>query len=193
MITQTFCLSKVDRRRTEESAESERGRKAGRVWALERAMPSELEWATELAHERWISVGVPDDSDAVWPTLYSELTDLIPDAPDEPWQIDRDPSMVAFFEAAGEAYEQIRQVERAASDTSIRIVQPIQVDVNRIVTAESRPEGACRTERVGGGTRNKALRPFDASPAWGSPQVRERIDGNPVREVGTTDLWLPAA
>jgi hypothetical protein len=46
---------------------------------------------------------------------------------------------------------------------------------------------------VGGGTRNNALRPFDASPEWGPPHVRGRIEGNPVREVGTTDLWLPAA
>ena len=48
-------------------------------------------------------------------------------------------------------------------------------------------------ERVGGGRGNNALRPFDASPAWGSPHVGARIQGNPVREVGTADLWLPAA
>jgi hypothetical protein len=46
---------------------------------------------------------------------------------------------------------------------------------------------------VGGGTGNNALRPFDASPAWGSPHVGTRIEDNPVREVGITDLWLPAA
>ena len=65
--------------------------------------------------------------------------------------------------------------------------------VNRIVTAESRPEGGCRTERVGEGTGNNALRPFDTSPAWGSPHVGATVVGNPVREVGITDLWLPAA
>ena len=48
-------------------------------------------------------------------------------------------------------------------------------------------------DRVGGGTGNNALRPFDAAPAWGSPHAGARIQGNPVREVGTTDLWLPAA
>jgi hypothetical protein len=46
---------------------------------------------------------------------------------------------------------------------------------------------------VGGGTGNNALRPFDASPGWASSQVREKIGGTSVREVGTTDLWLPAA
>jgi hypothetical protein len=35
---------------------------------------------------------------------------------------------------------------------------------------------------VGGGKGNNALRPFDASPAWGLPQVGTRIDGNPVRD-----------
>ena len=48
-------------------------------------------------------------------------------------------------------------------------------------------------ERVGGGRGNNALRPFDASPAWGSPHVGATIQGNSVREVGTADLWLPAA
>ena len=46
---------------------------------------------------------------------------------------------------------------------------------------------------AGGGSGNNALRPFDASPAWGSPHVGARIQGNPMREVGTADLWLPAA
>jgi len=48
-------------------------------------------------------------------------------------------------------------------------------------------------ERVGGGTGNNAFRPFDASPAWGSPHVKARIEGDVVREVGIADLWLPAA
>ena len=48
-------------------------------------------------------------------------------------------------------------------------------------------------KRAGGGTRNNALRPFEASPAWGSPQLGRRVEGNPVREVAITDLWLPAA
>jgi hypothetical protein len=43
------------------------------------------------------------------------------------------------------------------------------------------------------GPRNNALRAFDAYPAWGSAHVGARIGGNSVREVGTTDLWLPAA
>jgi hypothetical protein len=46
---------------------------------------------------------------------------------------------------------------------------------------------------VGGGRGNNALRPFDASRAWGSPYVGATIQGNSVREVGTADLWLPAA
>jgi hypothetical protein len=65
--------------------------------------------------------------------------------------------------------------------------------VTRVISAESRPEGACRAERVGGGKRNNALHPFDDSPAWGSPQFRVRSGYNHVREVGATDLWLPAA
>jgi hypothetical protein len=48
-------------------------------------------------------------------------------------------------------------------------------------------------DRVGGGTRHNAVSAFDAYPAWGSSRVGGRIDGNPVREVGTTELWLPAA
>jgi hypothetical protein len=46
---------------------------------------------------------------------------------------------------------------------------------------------------VGGGTRHNAVRAFDAHPAWGSAHVGVRIDGYPVSEVGTTELWLPAA
>ena len=103
----------------EESAETERGEQAGRIWALERAMPSELEAALQLSHSWWMSIDPrteDDDSDS-WPTLYVELGGLIPNAPDEPFQIDRDPFMVAFFAAAAETYEEIRQAERAASDT----------------------------------------------------------------------------
>jgi hypothetical protein len=47
--------------------------------------------------------------------------------------------------------------------------------------------------RVGGGIRINTVGLFDASRAWGSSHVGARIDGNPVREVGTTELWLPAA
>jgi hypothetical protein len=73
--------------------------------------------ATELSHQWWLDVGIPDDPDSVWPTLYSELAEWFPNVPDEPFSIDRGPFMVAFFEAASEAYEEIRQVERASSDT----------------------------------------------------------------------------
>jgi hypothetical protein len=62
----------------------------------------------------------------------------------------------------------------------------------KVIAVESQPR-SWALDRVGGGTRNNALRPFDAPPAWGSPQVRAGISGNPVREVGVTDLWLPAA
>jgi len=48
-------------------------------------------------------------------------------------------------------------------------------------------------ERVGGGTRHNAMRAFDAYAAWGSPHVEARIGGDLVREVGATELWLPAA
>jgi hypothetical protein len=48
-------------------------------------------------------------------------------------------------------------------------------------------------DRVGGGTRHNAVSALDAYPAWGSAHVGARINGNPVREVGTTELWLPAA
>ena len=59
--------------------------------------------------------------------------------------------------------------------------------VTRIVSAESRPEGACRAESVGGGNRNNALRPFDGPPAWGSPQIRGSIGDKRICEVGTTE------
>ncbi len=48
-------------------------------------------------------------------------------------------------------------------------------------------------DRVGGGIRINTVGLFDASLAWGSSHIAGRIDGNPVREVGTTELWLPAA
>jgi hypothetical protein len=48
-------------------------------------------------------------------------------------------------------------------------------------------------DRVGGGTRNNAVRAFDAYPAWGSPHDETRKGRNVMREVGTTELWLPAA
>jgi hypothetical protein len=38
--------------------------------------------------------------------------------------------------------------------------------LNRIITAESRPEGACRTERVGGPTGNFGPRPFVMVSPW---------------------------
>jgi hypothetical protein len=47
--------------------------------------------------------------------------------------------------------------------------------------------------RVGGGTRHNAVHASDAYPAWGSPHVGAKIDGSAVREVGTAELWLPAA
>jgi hypothetical protein len=74
-------------------------------------------------------------------------------------------------------------------DVNIHGAPPIHVLYQEVGLKES------DFDRVGGGTGNNALRPFDASPAWGSPHARARatIQGNPVREVGTTDLWLPAA
>jgi hypothetical protein len=47
--------------------------------------------------------------------------------------------------------------------------------------------------RVGGGTRHNGVRVLDAYPTWGSSRVGTRIDGSAVREVGTAELWLPAA
>jgi hypothetical protein len=44
-----------------------------------------------------------------------------------------------------------------------------------------------------GGARHNAMRAFDAYAAWGSPHVEARIGGDLVREVGATELWLPAA
>jgi hypothetical protein len=63
----------------------------------------------------------------------------------------------------------------------------------RLVSVESRPPSACTTVSVGGGTGHNAVSAFDAYPAWGSSHVGARFGGNPVREVGTTELWLPAA
>jgi hypothetical protein len=38
------------------------------------------------------------------------------------------------------------------------------------------------SDGVGGGIRINPVHPFDAFPAWGSPNVGARIDGYPVRE-----------
>jgi hypothetical protein len=65
--------------------------------------------------------------------------------------------------------------------------------VQRLISAEARPFEPCTTERVGGGIRINTVGLLDASPAWGSSHVGGRIDGIPVREVGTTELWLRAA
>jgi hypothetical protein len=48
-------------------------------------------------------------------------------------------------------------------------------------------------ERVGGGTGNNALRAFDALPVWGPSRGGEAIHGNDMREIGITELCLPAA
>ena len=48
-------------------------------------------------------------------------------------------------------------------------------------------------DRVGGGIRINSVGIVDAYPAWGSAHVGARFGGDPVREVGTTELWLPAA
>ena len=48
-------------------------------------------------------------------------------------------------------------------------------------------------DRVGGGIRINTVGLFDTSPAFGLSHVGARIHGNPAREVGTTELWLPAA
>jgi hypothetical protein len=47
--------------------------------------------------------------------------------------------------------------------------------------------------RVGGGTRHNAVRALDTDPAWGSPHVGDGNQARSVREMGTTELWLPAA
>ena len=102
----------------EENATVERGRAAGRAWALQRAMPSELESACELASEWWLSIGVPDEGvpDA-WPTLYEELATVTPGVdPDERYPIERTTFMVAFFESAADAYRQILEADRALDE-----------------------------------------------------------------------------
>ena len=46
---------------------------------------------------------------------------------------------------------------------------------------------------VGGGIRINSVGIVDAYPARGSAHIGARFGGDPVREVGTTELWLPAA
>ena len=75
-------------------------------------MPKELDAALEFASQWWPSVPVPDDANEVWPTLYSELGERFLDV-HKPFQIDRDPFMVAFFEAAAETYREILLAEQA--------------------------------------------------------------------------------
>lgn len=48
-------------------------------------------------------------------------------------------------------------------------------------------------DRVGGGIQINSVGIVDAYPAWGSADFGARVGGDPVREVGTTELWLPAA
>jgi len=107
-------------RSDEETAEIERGRTAGRAWALQRAMPSELEAMCELDSEWWVSFGPPDEGPGdPWPTLYEELAMLAPVSidPSERYQIDRDPFMVAFVESASDTYRKMLEAENALGDT----------------------------------------------------------------------------
>jgi len=89
---------------------------------------------------------------------------------------------------------------RTGSAEEVKLTTTLcSVDLKRVGTKEGSRNSQVNglqgvdLERVGGGKGNNALRPFDASPAWGSSHVGARIKGNPVREVGTADLWLPAA
>ncbi len=52
--------------------------------------------------------------------------------------------------------------------------------------------GGGASERVGGGTRYNAARPLAVAEAVGSSRIGKSRD-NSFYEVGTTDLWLPAA
>jgi hypothetical protein len=89
---------------------------------------------------------------------------------------------------------------RIGTTEEVKLTSTLQsVDLKRVGGSDSSgnsqltgPKGV-DLKRVGGGRGNNALRPFDASSAWGSPHVGARIQGNPVREVGTAELWLPAA
>jgi hypothetical protein len=102
----------------------------------------------------------------------------------------------ALYQALGlhVTYRRVGTVEQVRLRTSLRDVDLERVgvrgpDTNSLVPALRGVE----LERVGGGIRNITVGLFDASPAWGSSHVGARIDGDPVREVGTTELWLPAA
>ena len=59
------------------------------------------------------------------------------------------------------------------------------------IDVEARP--ACTNSCVGGGIPINTVGIVDAYPAWRSAHVGARFGGDPVREVGTTELWLPAA
>jgi hypothetical protein len=97
------------------------------------------------------------------------------------------------------AYWQLRR-SAAVSRRPYAYRQP-RAGTDKVVTSGVRGEdpgyreASCPqfTRRVGGGTRHNAVSAFDAYPAWGSSHVEARIGGGPVREVGTTELWLPAA
>jgi len=62
----------------------------------------------------------------------------------------------------------------------------------KTMLVESQPS-SWALDRVGGGTRHNAVRAFDAWQTWGSPHFGSQVDGNAVREVGITELRLPAA
>jgi hypothetical protein len=67
-----------------------------------------------------------------------------------------------------------------------------------VITAARKARGVTASLRVGlfgvgGGTAYNAVTAFDAYPAWDAARIGGGNQAPSVREVGTTELWLPAA
>jgi site-specific DNA recombinase len=132
------------------------------------------------------------------PLTLEQVTDTLTALRDLPELLERvdQADRAALYRALGLTvrYRRTGSAEEVKLTTTLR-----SVDLKRVGTKEGSRNSQVNglqgvdLERVGGGKGNNALRPFDASPAWGSSHVGARIKGNPVREVGTADLWLPAA
>jgi hypothetical protein len=132
------------------------------------------------------------------PLTLEQVTDTLTALRDLPELLERvdQADRAALYRALGLTV----RYRRTGSAEEVKLTTTLcSVDLKRVGTKEGSRNSQVNglqgvdLERVGGGKGNNALRPFDASPAWGSSHVGARIKGNPVREVGTADVWLPAA
>jgi hypothetical protein len=89
---------------------------------------------------------------------------------------------------------------RIGSTEEVKLTSTLRgVDLERVCVKEGSKNSQVNglqgvdLERVGGGTLNNAVRVIEACQEWGSSHVGGGNHARSVREVGTTELWLPAA